>query len=286
MILKEVHCGFFKLDGGAMFGVVPKKMWNKINPSDENNLCTWAMRCLMVRDGDRTILFDTGMGNKQDDKFKGHFEPHGEQSLGSSLAELAIAAEEVTDVFLTHLHFDHCGGALYRNEKGDILPTFPNATYWTNEKHLEWALNPNPREKASFLKENIVPLIEQKRLSFVPVEDGVHFSENITVDFYDGHTEKMMVPTITLPSGKKVVFPADLLPSAGHARMPYVMSYDIRPLVTLKEKRRWYDGIANDADTYLYFEHDKDLGLGQLVTNEKGRYSIESADLSKLESVG
>jgi len=230
----------------------------------------------------RVILFDTGMGDKQDEKFMSHFEPHGEESLGGSLVDMSIRADEITDVFLTHLHFDHCGGALYRNEKGEIVPTFPNATYWTNQKHLDWALNPNPREKASFLKENIVPLLEQDKLKFISVEDGVHFTEQITVDFFYGHTEAMMVPTISLPNGNRVAFAADLLPSMGHVRMPFVMSYDIRPLETLKEKRAWYEKIADNNNDYIFFEHDKDAPLGQLVTNEKGRYEIAKAEMENL----
>lgn len=275
MDIKIIHSGLFKLDGGAMFGVVPKQMWRKFNAPDDNNMCSWAMRCLLVKDGDRVILIDTGMGDKQDDKFKSHFEPHGPYSLGQSIAEAGYALEEITDVFLTHLHFDHAGGALYRSTEGHILPLFPNATYWSNETHMDSALNPNPREKASFLKDNIVPLLDQEVIKYLPVEDGVHFTENITVDFYNGHTIGMMVPTISLSNGNKLVFPTDLLPSTGHVRLPYVMSYDIQPLVTLKEKASFYEKVHDD-NTYILFEHDKDTAVGQLTKDDRGRYTIHN----------
>ena len=280
MKVKIIHGGFFKLDGGAMYGVVPYKMWKKMNPPDENNMCTWAMRCLIVEEDDRVILFDTGMGDKQDDKFKSHFEPHGPHSLIASISKAGYALEEITDVFLTHLHFDHCGGALYLMDDGSIAPLFPRATYWTNEEHLHTALNPNPREKASFLKENIVPLLESKQVQYIPVENGINFTQNIKVRFYNGHTTAMMVPTIQLPNNKKLVFPADLLPSASHVRMPYVMSYDIRPLVTLKEKASFYEENL-DPNTYFLFEHDKEIAAGQLFLNDRNRYNIRpTEDLS------
>ncbi len=276
MKIHLIETGWFKLDGGAMFGVVPHKLWSQMNPPDENNMCTWSMRCVLVEDGDRKILIDTGMGDKQDDRFKSHFEPHGPHTLNDSLIKIGIHPNSITDVFLTHLHFDHCGGALVKDAKGNIVPQFPNASYWTNETHLNWALDPNYREKASFLKENIVPLIEQKRLSFIDVVDGIHFTDNITVDFYYGHTEAMMVPTIRFGE-KRFVFPTDLLASAHHVRMPYVMSYDIRPLTTLKEKAKFYEKSHNE-NTYYIFEHDKDTAMGQLGKNEKGRYSIKAVD--------
>ena len=272
MEIKIIETGYFKLDGGAMFGVVPKQLWSKLNAPDDNNLCTWAMRCLLVKEGDRVILFDTGMGDKQDERFRSHFHPHGSLGLVPSLSEAGVMPEEITDVFLTHLHFDHCGGALYRTAKGDIIPVFPNATYWSNESHLESALQPNFREKASFLKDNIVPLIEAKSLKNIKVNDGIHFTDNITVDFYNGHTTDMMVPTIKM-GDKKIVYAADLLPSLGHVRMPYVMSYDIRPLVTLDEKAAFYEKILDDQ-TYVLFEHDKDNAFGQLIRDDRGRYSM------------
>lgn len=282
MKIHTINSGYFKLDGGAMYGVVPYKLWSKLNVPDENNMCTWAMRCMLVEEGDRVILIDTGMGDKQDDKFKKHFEPHGPYSLVSSLQSAGFSVEDITDVFLTHLHFDHCGGALVRNAAGAIVPLFPNATYWSNKRHWETALSPNFREKASFLKENIVPLIEADCIKFLDVEDGMHFTENITVDFYNGHTEAMMVPTVRLDNNKKIVFPADLLPSSTHVRMPYVMAYDVKPLVTLKEKARFYEQV-HETDTYLFFEHDKDFTLGQLVKNEKGRFAIKESSLEGLE---
>lgn len=280
MELKIINTGFFKLDGGAMFGVVPRKLWSKLNPPDEDNLCTWAMRCLLVREGDRVILFDTGMGDKQDERFRSHFQPHNTTGLVRGLYEAGIAAEEITDVFLTHLHFDHCGGALEKSASGEIKPVFPNAVYWTNQLHLDSALKPNFREKASFLKENIVPLVEQKVLKYLEVKDGIHLTDNITVDFYNGHTTAMMVPTIKVGK-KKIVYAADLLPSIGHVRMPYVMSYDIRPLTTLQEKQAFYEKIL-DNNTYVMFEHDKDNVFGQLERDEKGRYGMRACGVDEV----
>ena len=277
MKIHIIETGLFKLDGGAMFGVVPKQMWEKINPPDENNMCTWAMRCLLVKDGDRVILIDSGMGNKQGEKFRSHFEPHGEDDLIQSINKSGYSVEEITDVFQTHFHFDHVGGAVKYNSEGELVPTFPNAKYWNNKDHYEWALAANFRERASFLKENFVPLHEKGVLNFLDVQDGVHFSENITVDYYYGHTEALMVPTIHLENGKRIVFASDLLPSAGHVRMPYIMSYDIRPLETLNDRARFYEKALDD-DCYIIFEHDKDNILGQLKKNERGRYSIERSD--------
>jgi len=273
MELYIIETGYFKLDGGAMFGVVPQQMWKKLNPPDSNNMCTWSMRCLLVKEGNRLILFDTGMGDKQDDKFRSHFEPHGESTLLGSIRAHGFSPEEVTDVVFTHLHFDHCGGGLYRNNSGDIAPVFPQATYWTSKSHFDWATNPNSREKASFLKENILPLKEHNLIKFVDEGQGVGFTEAISFDFYYGHTEAMMVPTIKMDNGKKLLYPADLLPSSGHVKMPYVMAYDIRPLTTLKEKAMFYEKVLGD-DVYLMFEHDPIHALGKLGKNDRGRYTI------------
>src|SRR5579864_7612673 len=211
MKLHTIDTGFFKLDGGAMFGVVPKAIWNKTNPADENNLCTWAMRCLLVEDNNRLILIDTGIGNKQDSKFFSHYYLHGEASLNSSLAKYGFNKQEVTDVFLTHLHFDHAGGAVEtRGEK--YFPAFKNATYWSNKQHWDWAVNPNDREKASFLKENILPIQESGQLKFIAHEEGVQFTNDFTVRFVSGHTDSMMLPLISY-KGKKILYMADLLPS-------------------------------------------------------------------------
>ena len=274
MKLHIIDTGYFKLDGGAMFGVVPKRMWNKLNPADENNMCTWAMRCLLVEDGDKKILIDTGMGDKQDDKFKSHFEPHGDQDLISSLNSAGFEPSDITDVFLTHLHFDHCGGAVSKADDGTLYPTFSNATYWSNQEHWTSAIDPNPREKASFLKENILPLEEAGVLKFIEVKDGVKFSDNITVRFSNCHTKAMMIPWIDIGNGSTIVYAADLLPSSNHVSMPYVMSYDLHPLLTLEEKKKLYDVIA-DTDHYIFFEHDKDHALGKIVINERGRYKVE-----------
>lgn len=269
MKISVINTGFFKLDGGAMFGVVPKKMWTSLNPPDENNMCTWAMRCLLVETGNRKVLIDTGFGNKQDAKFRGHFEPHGEDSLIKSLKANGVHPKEITDVFLTHFHFDHVGGAVNKDANGKLTPAFPNATFWTNKLHYDWAYNPNPREKASFLKENFVPLLEQGKLKFIDVEEGVEFLPGFNVLFANGHTEAMMLPEITV-NGKTIVYCADLLASSDHIKLPYVMAYDIRPLVTLKEKERLLTR-AVEEDLLLFFEHDRVVECATVKRNERGR---------------
>lgn len=285
MKIHTINTGLFKLDGGAMFGVVPKSMWSKINEPDENNMCTWAMRCLLVEEGERKILIDTGIGDKQDARFRSHFSPHGEDNLIRSLNNVGFEHEDITDVLLTHMHFDHVGGAV-KYEEQDLVPTFPNATYWTNELHHKWALNPNPRERASFLKENIVPLGEHGCLKYIDIEDGVKFSEHISINFAYGHTEALMIPNIHLDNGKTIVYAADLMPSHGHVGLPYVMSYDIRPLVTMEERSKLHERVVG-TDHYIYFEHDKDIALGELVKNDRGRvvfgeeYSLDSITKQK-----
>lgn len=282
MKLHVINTGLFKLDGGAMFGVVPKTLWTRYNNPDDNNMCTWAMRCLLVDEGDRKILIDTGLGNKQDDKFRSHFHPHGTHDLVSSIEDAGYTVEDITDVFLTHFHFDHIGGALYHDAAGKPQPTFPNATYWTNEKHYDWAYNPNAREAASFLKENFVPLKEMGILKFIDVEPGVRFSDRITVDFVYGHTEAMMLPHISLDNGKTLVYTADLIPSHGHVSIPWVMAYDVRPLHTLSEKEALYERVVNE-DHYIFFEHDKAVECTQLIRDERGR--VRMGDKMKLQDI-
>ena len=279
MKLHTIDTGLFKLDGGAMFGVVPKTLWNKINPADENNLCTWAMRCLLVEDGNRLTLIDNGIGNKQDDKFFGHYYLHGDDTLDGSLAKLGFSRDDISDVFLTHLHFDHCGGSIVR-ENDKLLPAFRNATYWSNEKHWDWAIHPNDREKASFLKENILPIQESGQLSFVASEDGFQFSERMKIRFAYGHTDAMMLPQLEY-KGQTIVYMADLLPSAGHIPIPYVMAYDMFPLQTLKEKKAFLEeAVANNY--ILYFEHDPNIECCTLQQTEKGVRVKETFKLSEI----
>lgn len=259
-----------------MFGVVPRRMWSKMNPPDENNLCTWAMRTLLVQAGDRLILIDTGIGNKQDAKFRSHFEPFGEQSLFGSLRAAGITREDITDVFLTHLHFDHCGGALWKNEdSGELELSFPKAQYWTNERHFKWAIDPNEREKASFLRENFLPLYEMGRLKFVPVRQNYRFHPGFRVRFTQGHTEAMMLPVLDADEGP-VVFCADTLPSQWHIGMPYVMAYDIRPLNSLREKRRLLEEAAQKGQK-LFFEHDPVAECGTIQRDASGRLALRQA---------
>jgi len=273
MKVSVIKTGFFKLDGGAMFGVVPKKMWKKLNPPDDNNMCTWAMRCLLVETGDRKILIDTGFGNKQDAKFRSHFEPHGEDSLIGSIKNLGLSPEEITDVFLTHFHFDHVGGAVKHDEKSKLIASFPDATYWTNQAHYDSAYTPNAREKASFLKENFVPLKEANQLKMIDVEEGVEFLPGFNVRFVYGHTEAMMLPQIKV-NGKTIVYCADLFPSAGHIRLPYVMAYDMRPMNTMEEKKI-LSAEAIENDYILFFEHDPVNECATLKRNEKGRIVLD-----------
>jgi len=274
MKLYTINTGYFKLDGGAMFGVVPKSIWNKINPSDENNMCNWALRCLLIEDGNRLILIDNGIGNKQDEKFFSYYFLHGDDTLDKSLAKLGFSKDDITDVFLTHLHFDHCGGSIVRlGEK--LIPAFKNATYWSNEQHWGWAVNPNDREKASFLKENILPIKETGQLKFFEVAAFNHdklgetyFTENISVRFVSGHTQAMMLPQIKYKD-KTVVYMADLLPSSGHIPLPYVMAYDMFPLTTLQEKKSFlHEAFENNY--ILFFEHDPQFECCDLQMTEKG----------------
>ena len=281
MNLYSIETEFFKLDGGAMFGVVPKVIWNEINPADEKNLCTWAMRCLLIEDGERLILIDNGIGNKQDAKFLRHYYLHGDNTLDKSLKKYGFHRDDITDVFLTHLHFDHCGGSI--NREGDkLVPAFKNAVYWSNEKHWHWATNPNEREKASFLKENILPIQESGQLQFVnfskePLTDklfGAAFMENISIRFVSGHTESMMLPQIKYKD-KTIVYMADLLPSTGHMPLPYVMAYDMFPLTTLNEKKMFLNE-AVDNNYILFFEHDPKIECCSLKRTDRG-IRMESA---------
>jgi len=267
MNLYSIDTGFFKLDGGAMFGVVPKTMWQKLNPPDEKNLCTWAMRCLLIESGNRLVLVDTGIGNKQNAKFRSYFEPHGEANLYGSIRKAGFDASEITDVLLTHLHFDHCGGAVDIDSNGNPKIAFPNATYWSSAKQWDWALDPNPREKASFLKENILPILDSGQLKFTEDEDLN--IEGLSVDYVFGHTESMMVCHVDGYKGRKISYAADLIPSRHHIKMPYVMAYDVRPLETLSEKAEFLER-AIEQEHILMFEHDPDVECATLKQTERG----------------
>jgi glyoxylase-like metal-dependent hydrolase (beta-lactamase superfamily II) len=278
MQLHSIDTGFFKLDGGAMFGVVPKTMWNKLNPADENNMCTWAMRCLLIEDGNRLILVDNGIGNKQDEKFFGHYYLHGDATLEKSLKALGFGFDDITDVFLTHLHFDHCGGSIVRTNDDKLIPAFKNATFWSNENHWKWATQPNAREKASFLKENILPIQESGQLKFTT--DGAELFPGVKIKYMNGHTDGMMLPHISY-KGKTIVFMADLLPSAAHIPVPYVMAYDTRPLLTLEEKAAFiHEAQANDY--ILFFEHDPVHECCSLQMTDRGVRPKDYFKLSEL----
>lgn len=274
MRLTVINAGYFKLDGGAMFGVVPKSIWSKLNPPDENNMCSWALRCLLIEEGDRKILIDTGMGDKQDAKFFGHYYMHGDDSLEKSLQQAGLTTDDITDVFLTHLHFDHCGGAI-KKEGDNLVPAFKNAIYWSNELHWQWAVEPNAREKASFLRENIIPIQASEKLRWVATPTDittglgeVSFSENISIRFANGHTSVMMLPQITY-KGKTLVYMADLLPSTAHILLPYVMAYDMYPLTTLDEKKSFLQEAA-DNNYILFLEHDPQHECCTVQQTEKG----------------
>ncbi|MFA9212108.1 MAG: MBL fold metallo-hydrolase [Moraxellaceae bacterium] len=271
MKIYPIETGLFKLDGGTMFGVVPKTLWQKTNPADDNNLCTWSMRCLLIEDGNRLILIDTGIGDKQSEKFFSHYHLMDTKTLEQSLNKLGFGLDQITDVFLSHLHFDHCGGAIqWNNDRTSLTPVFKNAIYWSTENHWKWATEPNPREKASFLAENILPLQESGQLQFVNREGNYtkNVFNNFDVLFVDGHTESMMVPHIYYKE-KTLVFMADLLPSVGHIPLPYVMGYDTRPLLTMDEKKLFLDTAA-EKELVLFLEHDSVNECCTVEATEKG----------------
>lgn len=273
-----INTGFFKLDGGAMFGVVPKSIWNKLNPADENNMCTWAMRCLLIEDGNRLILIDNGIGDKQDSKFFSHYYLHGDDTLDKSLNKQGFHRNDITDVILTHLHFDHCGGSIIR-ENNLLVPAFKNAIYWSNQRHWKWATEPNEREKASFLSENILPIQESGQLKFIENASD-DFPKNIVIRQAYGHTDAMMLPQITYKN-KTILFMADLLPSAAHIPLPYVMGYDMFPLTTLNEKKSFLNE-ALENNYILFFEHDPHIECGTLQMTEKGIRFGENFELREL----
>lgn len=286
MKLYTINTGYFKLDGGAMFGVVPKSIWNKINPADENNMCSWALRSMLIEDGNRLILIDNGMGDKQSEKFFSFYYMHGDDSLEKSLSRYGFSRDDITDVFLTHLHFDHCGGSIIK-QGGKFVPAFKNAVYWNNKEHWDWAVYPNDREKASFLKENILPIEESGQLKMIEVSGESNgklgetsFLENISVRFVRGHTEQMMLPQIKY-KGKTIVYMADLLPSQGHIPIPYVMAYDMFPLTTINEKKSFLKE-AVEEDYILFFEHDREYECCTLQQTEKG---VRPKEFFKLEEI-
>ncbi len=286
MKLYSIETGLFKLDGGAMFGVVPKTIWSKLNKPDENNLCTWSMRCLLIEDGNKLILIDNGIGNKQSEKFFSHYYLHGNDALDKSLATHGFNKDDITDVVLTHLHFDHCGGSIIRD--GDkLIPAFKNAIYWSNEKHWNWATNPNEREKASFLKENILPIKESGQLRFVLIDDETDdafsttkFTNNISFKIVNGHTRSMMLPQIKYKD-KTIIFMADLLPSIAYIPIPYVMAYDMFPLTTLNEKKSFLNE-ASGNNYILFFEHDAQHECCTVHQTEKG---IRENEIFKLNEI-
>ena len=277
MRIQTIHTGNFMLDGGAMFGTVPKSIWNRINPADEQNMCNWAMRCLLIEDGDRLILIDNGMGEKQSDKFFGYYYLNGIHSLQKSLNDTGVDFNDITDVVLTHLHFDHCGGSLKWNTMKDGYElTFPNAKYWVHPTHWEHAINPNPREKASFLTENMLPIQEMGHLHFIG--EDLKISENISGILAQGHTESMYCPKINV-NGETLVFMADMIPSAGHIKPNYVMGYDIRPLDTMREREAFLkEAVANDYT--LYFEHDLNIECGKVIHTDRGYKLGDAGKLS------
>jgi len=284
MKLYPIESGNFKLDGGAMFGVVPKTIWNKTNPADANNLIDIAARCLLIEDGNRLILIDTGMGDKQSEKFFGYYSLWGSHSIDKSLAKYGFHRDDITDVFMTHLHFDHCGGSIqWNSDKTGYEPAFKNAKYWSNENHWDWATKPNPREKASFLSENILPMQESGQLSFIKrPETDYGFSEELNFGIYyvDGHTEKQMIPHIQYKD-KTIVFCADLLATAGHIPLPYVMGYDTRPLLTMPEKAKFLNAAA-DQNHYLFLEHD---AHNQVITVEHTEKGVRLKEVFTCEDV-
>ena len=283
MNLYPINAGNFKLDGGAMFGVVPKSLWQKTNPSDSDNLIDLTARCMLIESGSRLILVDAGMGDKQSKKFFSYYKPWGDDSLVKSINSAGFSIDEITDVFLTHLHFDHCGGSTVLNSNNVSVPLFKNAKYWSNKNHWDWATNPNSREKASFLKENLIPIEESGQLCFLDVKSpGFNHYDELGFDvlFVDGHTEKQMIPKVSY-NGKEIVFMADLLPTAGHIPLPYIMGYDVRPLTTLEEKRSFLN-LAVQEEYCLFMEHDAHNQIITLKNTEKGIRFGDSLSLKDL----
>lgn len=275
MKLSVIDAGNFKLDGGAMFGVVPKTIWNRYIPADENNLCNFKMRCLLVDEGDRVTLIDTGMGDKQAERWQGFYFRNGDGELRKSIKEAGYELSQITDVILSHLHFDHCGGAVMR-EGEELKPTFPNAKYWVHSAHFHSATHPNPREKATFLHENIMPLQEAGQLHFIDKEDH-GFSEAWTFEFIDGHTEKMILPFIRFQD-KNILFGADLIPTYAHVHVPYVMSYDVAPLLSMNEKERYLKKMVEE-DILLFFDHDVEHEMCKIEWTEKGYRAKDAGKL-------
>lgn len=278
MKLHTIDTGLFKLDGGAMHGVVPKSMWQKANPADDNNMCSWAMRCLLIENGNRLILIDTGMGDKQSAQFFSYYFPHGNDSLLNSIKKLGFQKDDITDVILTHLHFDHCGGAVSKQNEL-LIPTFPNATYWSQSQHWQTAVNPNAREKASFLKENILPLLEHGVVKFTD-RDDTNELENISFLTVNGHTDSMILPLINF-NGKKILYCADLIPSMAHISLPWVMAYDMRPLETLNEKERILQQAVIE-NWVLFLEHDLH---NECVTLQQTDRGIRHQDILRLYEI-
>lgn len=277
MKISVIDAGFFKLDGGSMFGVVPKQIWHKLIPADDLNLCTWSMRCLLVETEDKLILVDTGMGDKQDSKWLAHYHRSGNLDLISCIRDAGYHENEITDVILSHLHFDHCGGAVSKSKNGDLELTFPNANYWTHSLHWQSAMNPNPREKATFLKENLMPINDSGKLRYIDNEPS-YFGENIEFLFTDGHTEKMILPVFN-NKGQKIIFTADLAPSHAHIHIPFCMSYDVRPLITMEEKKDIFDTIIAN-DWIVVYCHDPFFEASKLELTEKGYRAKDLGDLS------
>ena len=283
MNLYPIIAGNFMLDGGAMFGVVPKSIWQKTNPADKNNMVKIAARCLLIESGSRLVLIDAGMGNKQSEKFFSYYHRWGEDSLESSLNKQGFHPNDITDVFLTHLHFDHCGGGVVRVGDNSYKTCFKNAKYWSNKEHWEWAMAPNKRESASFLKENILPIEESGQLSFLEKDTANYLTQTklgFDVLYVDGHTEKQMIPIINY-RGQKIAFAADLVPTHGHLPLPYIPGYDIRPLVSLKEKDLFLN-FCYENDVFLFFEHDANVELGSLMQSERGVRLKSNLKLSEL----
>jgi glyoxylase-like metal-dependent hydrolase (beta-lactamase superfamily II) len=274
MKIIPIATGHFKLDGGAMFGVVPKTIWQKMIPADENNLCSWTMRCLLVDTGEKVVLIDTGIGDKQDERFFSHYFLHGPDTLFTSLDKAGYTRSQITDVILTHFHFDHVGGAVDKREDGSLVPAFPNARYWTTQQHYDWAYYPNARERASFLKENFVPLKEAGVLHYFPEEQGYIWDNHFRMRLSYGHTESMLLPEIRVNDDITIIYAADLIPSAHHVGLPYIMGYDIRPLVTLEEKTTFLTEVA-EKGYYLFLEHDIDTECITIRLDHRGRPEVD-----------